>query len=400
MKHLLLMTIILTTIAAKAQTSDENPKDLWTRSVDVTLGDDWKQKSISLPGKGEPGVIDFFRAFAKAYPCDYHNLLLMAIDGDKEVLFCHERPYIKIDEDSCYMENESFAMRVFYENDRPAAVGICCHIALTTKLQDAYYYRYNPKNRKLTPLAKGSDFTGGIIKRMTVFRSGRTHNEAIMKHGWGRCSIESRLVWKNGDFILTDKTKGFFKPHNSTAGVRTVLHDFLTINDIELREPREPKPGPPMPGSTYNSLPVCTAVLSKDSGGNYISASAIDGFYYFKARGWEKADTTRIVAIYTECAPENDYDWKDGQKTVTPHKLQAGDEVFINFYLCDKSGHIIYLDPASTMFETAVGKGLPDLEHNEWRCVITPDNEDLVFVNETDGTREVFKWNGDLFEEQ
>lgn len=401
MKKILILPLLMTMIPAMSQTADKNPKDLWTHSVEVTLGDDWKQNSISIPGNGEPNVVDFFRAFAKAYPCEYHDLLLMAIDGDKEVLFRHERPYIEIDDDLCYLRNESFAMRVFYENDKPAAVGVCCHKALTTKLQDAYYYRYDTKTRKLTPFAQGSDFTGGIIKRNTIFRTGRTNNEATMAHGCGRCSIETLLVWKNGGFETKDKTKGFFTPHNTKTSVRTVLNNVLMKNEIELREPREPQPGPPRPGSTYNSLPICTAVLSKDSKGSYAAASTIDGFYYFKARGWDKTDDNRIVAIYTECAPENDYErGKDGHLVTTPHKLAPGDEVILNFYLCDSSGKITYIDPASPLFESTIGKGMPDLVHNEWRCVVSPDNEDLIFVSEVDGTRKVFKWDRDLFKEQ
>jgi len=397
MKHSIFMAIILLSATVSAQT-DNNPKDLWSHSVDVTLGDDWKQKNISIPGKGEPNVVDFFRAFAKAYPCEYHDLLVMALDGDEEVLFNHERPNIEIDKDTCLIENESFAMRVFYENDKPVAVGVCCHKAITTKQQDAYYYRYDKAKRKLIPLAKGSDFTGGIVKRQTAFPYGRNHNYATMAHGWGRCSITSQLEWNNGQFVLQDNTKRNFKPHQSRVGVRTMLHDFLMINHIELREPRKPQPGPQKPGSSYSSLPICVAVLSKESKGNFVEASATDGFYYFHARGWEKTDGSLLVAIYTECAPENDYEWKkDGETIKTPHKLEAGDEVFLNFYLCDNSGQVIYIDPASTMFEATIGKGIPNLEHNEWRCAIAHDNEDLVFISQTDEQTKVFKWDGEKF---
>ena len=399
MKHLILMTIILLSATVSAQT-DNNPKDLWSHSVDVTPGNDWMKKSISVPGKGEPNVIDFFRALTKAYPCEYHDLLLKAIDGDNEVLFHHEKPYIVIDSDTCLLENESFSMRVFYENDKPVAVGVCFHKALTTKLQDAYYYRYDKAKRKLTPLAKGSDFTGGIIKRQTIFHSGRRYNEATMSHGTGRCSLESQLVWENGKFVLNDNTKQDFKPRQSRIGVRSLLHEFLMKNEIELREPREPQPGPPKPGSTYNSLAVCTAVTSKESSKYYVEASAIVGFYYFHARGWEKADGSLLVAIYTECAPELDYDWKPGETIKTPHKLEAGDEVCLNFYLCDNSGHIIYQDPSSPTFEATIGKGMPDLMHNEWRCAIGPDNESLVFVSQTDEQTKVFKWDRTMFKEE
>ena len=42
MKKLLILTLFLVTLTAGAQTKEKNPKDLWTRSVDVSLGDDWR----------------------------------------------------------------------------------------------------------------------------------------------------------------------------------------------------------------------------------------------------------------------------------------------------------------------------------------------------------------------
>ena len=83
----LLFIFVMTALTAGAQTAENNPKDLWTTSVEVDLGDNWKQKTITVPGNGIPNVIDFFRAFAKAYPCEYHDLLLQYLDGDEEVLF-------------------------------------------------------------------------------------------------------------------------------------------------------------------------------------------------------------------------------------------------------------------------------------------------------------------------
>ena len=59
-----------------------------------------------------------------------------------------------------------------------------------------------------------------------------------------------------------------------------------------------------------------------------------------------------------------------------------------------------YLDPKTDSFTTLVGIGLPNLERNEWRCVLSPDNEDLLFVRESDGLTKVFKWKGDLLKEQ
>lgn len=381
-----------------AQTSEDNPKDLWTRSIDVTLGDDWQKKNISVPGKGEPNVVDFFRAFAKAYPCEYHNLLVMALDGDKEVRFNHEEPNISIDEDSCLLENGSFAMRVFYDNnDQLVALGVCCHNSLTTKQQDAYYYRYDKASRKLTPLAKGSDFTGGMVKRKTEFHYGRADNKATMSHKWGRCAIRSRLVWRDDKFILMDRTKEVFQIKKASA--MSVLRKFLAVYEMELRKP---EPSTDEPGGSILSLPICVAVIDKNTN-NYVSAAAMEGFYYFHAREWERADSTKIVAVYTECAPEFDYNFEqkteDGHYVKTPHKLNANDEVSLSFYYCNNN-MASYLDPASSVFETIVGKDLPNLEHNEWRCILSPDNEDLLFVRESDGLTKVFKWDGDLLKEQ
>lgn len=398
MRKLLLITFVLSTMVAQAQIVDNNPKDLWTTPIEVTLGDDWRQKTISVPGKEEPNVIDFFRAFAKAYPCEYHDLLTLAIDGDEEVLFNHEKPKINIDKDSCFLQNGSFAMRVFYDkNDQLVALGVCCHKALLTKQQDAYYYRYNKATRKLIPLAKGSDFTGGMVKRETEFHSGRDYNEATMSHQWGRCGISSQLVWDEGKFILKDKTKGNFAI--GKAGVMSVLRKFLEMNDMELRKP---KPSTNQPGGSILSLPICVAVIDKNTD-NYVSAAAMEGDYYFYAREWERADSTLLVAVYTACAPEFDYEWdhktEDGHYVKTPHKLSAGDEVSLSFYYCNNK-MASYLDPASPMFETLVGKDLPNLDHNEWRCVLSPDNEDLIFVNESDGQQKVFKWDGESLKEQ
>ena len=409
MRKLFLFIFMLSTMAALAQATEENPKDLWTHSIDVTLGDNWRQKTISVPGKGTPNVVDFFRAFAKAYPCEYHDLLTLAIDGDKEVLFCNKKPHIKIDEDSCFLKNESFSMRVFYENDKPAVLGVCCHKALTTNLQDAYYYRYNNATRKLTPMAKGSDFTGGILKRETKFSPWKQHNEATMSHGWGRCVIESQLTWNNGQFILQDRTKDNFSYYTGGEITMSVLDAFLNVFEMELREPETERYSVigddtiPVCGG-YNSLPICVAILNPHSKDNYTAAAAMEGFYYFYARGWKRNDGTTLVAVYTECAPQFDYDFghknDDGSTLKTPHKLEAGDEVFLQFYLCDNNGLAFYLDPKTDSFATHVGIGLPNLEHNEWRCKIGPDNEDLLFVNEADGKTMRFKWDGSLLKEQ
>ena len=101
---------------------------------------------------------------------------------------------------------------------------------------------------------------------------------------------------------------------------------------------------------------------------------------------------------------EFDYDFshknEDGSTVKTPHKLEAGDEVFLQFYLCDNKGMASYLDPKTDSFTTLVGIGLPNLERNEWRCILSPDNEDLLFVRESDGLTKVFKWEGDLLKEQ
>lgn len=398
MKKLFLFVFLLTTTALLAQTEEQNPKELRTTSIDVTLGDNWRQKTISVPGKGEPNVVDFFRAFAKAYPCEYHDLLALAIDGDDEVIFDQKKPSIHIDKDSCLLENGSFAMRVFYDNYQPVALGVCCHKALLTKLQDAYYYRYNKASRKLIPLAQGSDYTGGIVKRKTEFHSGRQNNEATMTHRWGRCGIDGHLVWRDDNFILTDRTMKNFR-FSDRASTMSVLWEFLELNGMELREP---EPSRNVPGGSITSLPICVAVINKKAD-NYISARAMEGFYNFYARGWERADSIMIVAVYTECAPTFDYDWsqqtEDGHYVKTPHHLAAGDEVSLNFYYCDDKT-AIYLDPAIPIFVDVVGKDFPNLNLNEWRCVLSPDNDDLIFVNETDGQQKVFKWDGETLKEQ
>ena len=403
MKKLVFIICLLTTTVTMAQTNENNPKDLWTHSIDVTLGDNWRQKTINVPGKGEPDVVDFFHAFAKAYPCEYHNLLVMALDGDKEVLFRHSKPYIEIDEDSCYLSNESFSMRVFYENDKPVALGVCCHKAITTELQEAYYYRYNRATRKLIPLAQGSDFTGGILKRTTTFANYKKNNQATMVHRWGRCGVENWLEWSNGKFVLKDPRWNTFKLQSTANITESVFWEFLMHCDMELREPYESKADTNIVGGSFNSLPICVAVHDQRSKGNFTAAAAMEGFYYFNARGWKKADGTMLVAVYTACAPEFDYDFKqkteDDDFVKTPHKLTAGDEVCLCFYYCGNE-YAMYLDPASTTFANIVGKGLPNLEHNEWRCVISPDNEDLTFVKESDGQTIVFKWDGNVLKKQ
>ena len=408
MKKLLLFAFILTATVAFAQTKESNPKDLWTNSIDVSLGDNWRQKIISVPGKGEPNVVDFFRAFAKAYPCEYHDLLVMAFDGDKEVRFNGKKPHIRIDGDSCLLENGSFAMRVFYDNNQPVALGVCCHKAITTNLQEAYYYRYNKATRKLTPLALGSDFTGGIVKRRTAFSSNKNENAATMVHGWGRCELTDRLVWTNGKLELRNPTKENMELHYGRISPEALLLEVLDKYEMELGDPKpviQTDDGIEVCGGSYNSLPICTAIRDPHSAtDHYVAAATMEGFYYFTARGWDRADSTMLVAVYTECAPDMDFDFKqqttDGHFYKTPHKLEAGDEVSLHFYLCDKSNMAIYLDPSSPTFKTIVGKGLPNLGHNEWRCVLSPDNDDLVFVSETDGQQIVFKWDGKTLKKQ
>lgn len=397
MKHtlikLLLMVFVLTATTASAQNAEKNPKDLWSNSVDVTLGDDWRQKTIVVPGKGTPNVVDFFRAFAKAYPCEYHDLLVKAIDGDQEVKFCHKKPYIEIDKDSCLLEHESFAMRVFYEGGKIVALGVCCHKSITTELQEAYYYRYNNTSRKLTPFAQGSDFTGGILKRLTKFNFEKNYNEITMSHSWGRCGIKSYLVWDHGKLVPQDPTKEAFKIYYSDNVAQGVLDAFLQRNDMELRDP---KPESDLPGSSYRSLPVCIAIRDTTSGSSFAAASAMEGYYYFYAREWKKTDGTSLVAVYTECTPRFNYDFNPEKDDMvrTPHKLGAGDEVGLQFYVCDSTKTATYIAPESPLFAKTVGKGIPSLEHNEWRCLLDPDNENLVFVSEKDGLRKTFKWDG------
>ena len=305
------------------------------------------------------------------------------------------------------MENESFSMRIFFENDEPAALGVCCHKAITTKLQDAYYYRYNKATRKLSPMAQGSDFTGGIVKRETSFSSYKNDNEAILRHGWGRCVLESRLVWSNGKLELKDPTKENMELHFGGKSTQSVLEEVLDKYEMELRDPKpevKTEDGIEICGGSYNSLPICIAIRDPQSTtDHYVTASAMEGFYYFTARSWEKADGTLLVAVYTECAPRTDYyknKDENGNYVAAPHKLEAGDEVDLNFYICNDAGMALYMDPVSPKFATLVGKGLPSLVGNEWRCVLSPDSDDLVFVSETDGRQMVFKWNGKTFKVQ
>ena len=388
-------------MTAMAQHNNTNSKDLWTRSVDVVLDDHWRQKQINVPGKGIPDVVDFFRAFAKAYPCEYYDLLQQAMDGDQEVRFCGEKPSIEIDKDSCYLRNESFCMRVFYENDKPVALGVCCHKAITTKLQDAYYYLYNNASRKLTPLAQGSDFTGGILKRETIFSVAKGSNETILSHRWGRCNIESRLVWNEGKFVLKDPTKENLMLHPWGSVTKSVFNEVIQLHEMEARWPREQNLDPDICGGTFNSLPICIAILDKRSKDDFVAASAMEGFYSFRARGWQRPQGDVLVAFYTECAPENDYGWNEADELVaTPHQLTTGDDVMLNFYLCPNAEMACYLDPQSEAFATIVGKGLPDLDRNEWRCVISPENDKLVFVNQNDGHQKVFEWDGVRFKAQ
>jgi len=387
-----------------AQTNENDSKDLWTRSIDVTLGDNWRQKAIAVEGKGTPDVLDFFRAFAKAYPCEYHDLLTRFLEGDTEVKFNHAKPYVKLGDDNCYLSNENFSMRVFYEGEKPVALGVCCLHSLTNEYQDAYYFRYDKATRKLKPLALGSDYTGGIVKRETVFSHYKHDNEATMIHSWGRCGIESRLVWSKGKFELKDITKEDLELSSRRKNAESLLHEILSRHEMELRDPKpeiKTEDGLEVCGGTYNSLPVCIAIRDpKSATDHYVTASAMEGFYDFTARSWDRSDGTLLVAIYTECAPRIDYyKYKDenGNYVNTPHKLSSGDEVDLSFYVCYDNGMAVYLNPSSPQFATLVGKGFPSLLHNEWRCVLSPDSDNIVFVSETDGSQKVFHWDGKVF---
>ena len=406
MRKLLLITFVLSTMVAWAQTVDNNPKDLWVTSIEVTLGDDWRQKPISIPEKKEPNVVDFFRAFAKAYPCEYHDLLTLAIDGDEEVLFNHKKPKINIDKDSCFLQNGSFSMRVFYENDKPVALGICCHKALLTEQQDAYYYSYTHATRKLTPMAQGSDFTEGIVKRETNFYPGRDNNRAIMIRRWRRCGIENEVRFIDGKLVFEDRTKTDFARFTDEKDITmSILDAFLWIHKMEPRMPEiaDDESKVTIEGGDY-AIPTCLAYIDQHSKDNYAAAKSFEGHFYFYARGWEKPDGRTLVAVYSECAPKFDYDFQqkneDGSTYKTPHQLKADDEVSLQFYLCDGSEMVTYLNPSSPKFKKVVGQGMPNLEHNEWRCVITHENEELVFVRESDGLTKTFIWDGNLLKEQ
>lgn len=316
---------------------------------------------------------------------------MLAIDGDKEVRFCHEKPYIEIGEDACYLRNESFSMRIFYDGDKPAALGVCLHQELIDKLQDAYYYRYNNATRKLTPIGKGSDFTGGILKRGTSFFLEKDRNEATMYHRWGRCNIESSLVWSYGKFELKDRTKDHLSLQQYGSVTESVFNAVIDMHGMEARWPREEDPDTNKVGGSFNSLPICIAILDYRSKDNFYAATAMEGFYYFTAKGWERNDGTTLVAFYTECAPEEDYNRNEAGEFVTsPHRLTEGDDVSLNFYLCNGYEIGFYLDPSSEAFADVVGRGLPSLDHNEWRCVLSPDSDEIVFVNQADGHQMAF----------
>lgn len=407
-KKLWLLACLTLALPAFAQDNDTpNPKDLWVHSIDVKVDSVWKTKTIRVPGKKTPNVVDFFRAVANTYPCDYHRLLLMAIDGDREVKFNHKEPYIKIDKDSCFLENASFAMRVFYTNGRPAALGVCFLKALTTKHQDAYYYRFNAATRTLTPLAKGSDFTGGIIKRQTIFSPQKDENRATMTHRWGRCGIESLLNWKNGRFVMEDAHERINRMHydpSDMPGVITLrgdgnqalalLDEIVSRHDMELRMPKPERKD--LNGGSIYSLPICVA-LRDTTTDSFASAEAMEGFYYFYVRSWKRPNGTMLLAAYTECAPKEDVEFsREGERKLTRsrHRLGEGDEVSLLFFDCDKEGRCRYLAPGSAPYLKSVGKGLPRLDRNEWRAELSADSADLVFINESDGRTLTFKWDG------
>ena len=383
--------LLLMTTTAMAQTTT-NPKDLWTRSINVKMDSTWRTKTLRVEGRRTPNVIDFFRAFAKAYPCDYHRLLLMAIDGDQEVLFNHSKPDIRIDRDTCMLENESFAMRVFYQGNKPAAVGIVCHKALSTEVQDAYYYTYDAAKRTLTPMAQGSDFTGGIVKRATEFIDDKSSNKVIMHHRWGRCGMESRLVWKNGRFTLEDPLPSTLKAGEGETPVMQLLCQVLRRHNME---PRYPQPESNEPGGSILSLPICVALLDKQSTPTYAAAEAMEGFYYFHAKAWPLADGKQLMALYTECARMNDYDFHSGEEmTRVPHKLTTGDEVTLCFYLYDGAQTFTCLSPDSPQYAQLVGGSLPSLAANKWRCQLSSDTDALVFISEDNGQKQTYRWSG------
>ncbi len=404
MKRLRLLAAIgLFTITATAQTSTpkDDSKDLWSRSVDADMGADWRDKTIRVEGKGTLTVVDFFRAYAKAYPCDYHRLLLMAIDGDEEVKFNHEKAKVYTDKDQCLLENQLFAMRVFYERNVPVAVGVICLKPITVEVREAYYYAYNAATHTMKPLVQGSDFTGGIIKRTTNFYPGKENNTVEMSHRWGRCQLTSTLEWRNGKFVLVDPTHADLPVQNRENIVLEMLSQTLNVHQIEIRERRAQQED--VPGGE-SALPICIAYVDKETNGNYAAARAMEGFYYFYVRGWEEGDGSMLLAVYTQCAPNEDLEIeRNGENRNlkrTPHVLTEGDEVSLNFYLYDGSQTFRYLDPASKQFAEMVDKDMPNLQHNEWRCTISSANEELVFENEKNGEKKVYRWNGKMLVSQ
>jgi hypothetical protein len=209
------------------------------------------------------------------------------------------------------------------------------------------------------------------------------------------------LVWSDGKFVFKDPTKDNLMLQRWGSITESLFNKVIEIHEMEARWPYEEVADTNKVGGTFNSLPLCIAILDYRSKDNFYTASAMEGFYYFTAKGWERNDGNTLVAFYTECAPKEDYIRNEaGDFETPPHRLTAGDDVSLNFYLCHGYEIALYLDPSSEAFADVVGSGLPNLEHNEWRCILSPDNEDVVFVRESDGLKKTFKWDGNLLKEQ
>lgn len=380
--------------AAKKQATDDY--DLWTRSLDVPMNPNWRKQNIVVAGKGTPTVIDFLRAYAKANPSQYYKLLLAAIDGDKRVKFNHESPRIEIDRNKCFLSQGNFAMRVFYKDEKPVALGISPLTSISSEKCDAYFYRYDAAHRLLKPYCQASDLTGGTVKRKSTFSEYKDENHIMMSHSWGRCGLESRLVWDDrGNLTFESFNHSPIEiPAQSKVPIQQLMFEITKRAQMELRDP---KPERNVPGGSILSLPICVALRGKHSEGLYAHAYSMEGSYYFDSRGWKRSDGSMLAAVLITCAPDNDLKRNDksGKYDYVPHTLGKGDEIVLQFYNYNPTSHTFtYIDPKTPQFATSVGTDIPSVEKNQWRVAITHENEKVVFINQKDSTRLTFRWNG------
>ncbi|MBO4826068.1 MAG: hypothetical protein J5506_02365 [Prevotella sp.] len=379
-----------------SKTADED-NDLWTRSLDVPVSNTWRTRNISVPGKGTPDVVTFLRAYAKVYPHKYYTMLLAAIDGDERVKFNHEKPSIHIDKDRCSLSQGKFSMRVFYnQQQQPMAIGIIPLAAITHKVHDAYFFRYDARTRMLKPYCQASDFTSGIRKRIPSFSEYKNENDISMNHFWGRCGLKGWLRWNaKGNLVyegISHDDVTISTDFNNP--VQSLMFQIVKRTDMELRDPQ---PERDVPGGSILSLPICVALRAKESKGDYAHSYSMEGYYYFYIRGWHRQDGTMLAAVAIDCAADTDFkkDPKTDKFVHTPHKLAEGDEVNLQFYDYNPATHTFkYIDPKSPKFAERVASSMPTLDKNQWRCKLSADNDKLIFRRESDGKRTTYVWNG------